>query len=80
MPQFVRANSSIPVPLQTAAMGLTHVAISVVVYGLVAVAARRLLRSAPRRAQLVTLASGLIMVGVGAALLIEQASTLAPLG
>jgi len=80
MPQFVRANSSIPVPLQTAAMGLTHVAISVVVYGLVAVAARRLLRSAPHRAQLVTLASGLIMLGVGAALLLEQASTLAPLG
>lgn len=76
MPQFVRAGSSIPVPLQTAAMGLTHVAISVVVYALVAVAARRLLRSAPERAQLVTLASGVIMAGIGIALLAEQAPTL----
>lgn len=72
MPQFVRASSSVPVPLQTAAMGLTHVAITVVVYGLVAIAARRLLRSAPRRAQLVTLASGVIMLGIGVALLAEQ--------
>lgn len=76
MPQFVRAASPVPVPLQTAAMGLTHVAISIVVYGLVAVAARRLLRAAPRRAQFVTLASGLIMLGFGTALLVEQAGAL----
>ncbi|NUP73952.1 MAG: LysE family translocator [Sinomonas sp.] len=76
MPQFVKAASPLPVPLQTAAMGLTHVAISIVVYGLVAIAARRLLRSSPRRAQLVTLASGVIMLGIGTALLAEQASAL----
>ena len=76
MPQFIRAASPVPVPLQTAALGLTHVAITVVVYGLVAVAARRLLRAAPRRAQLVTLASGIIMLGIGSALLIEQATAL----
>lgn len=76
MPQFVRAASPVPVPLQTAAMGLTHVAISIVVYGLVAVAARRLLRAAPRRAQFVTLGSGLIMLGFGTALLVEQAAAL----
>lgn len=72
MPQFVRTASPLPVPLQTAAMGLTHVAISVVVYGIVAVAARRVLRSAPRRAQIVTLASGVIMLGIGVALLAEE--------
>jgi threonine/homoserine/homoserine lactone efflux protein len=72
MPQFVRAGSPVPVPLQTAAMGFTHVAISVVVYGLVAVAARRLLRSAPQRAQFVTLTSGVIMAAIGIALLAEQ--------
>ncbi|WP_422933734.1 LysE family translocator [Sinomonas sp. P47F7] len=76
MPQFVRAASPVPVPVQTAAMGLTHVAISIVVYGLVAVAARRLLRASPRRAQFVTLASGLIMLSFGAALLVEQAAAL----
>ncbi|MEA5453155.1 LysE family translocator [Sinomonas sp. JGH33] len=76
MPQFVRAGSAVPVPLQTAAMGLTHVAISVVVYGLVAVAARRLLSATPRRAQFVTLASGIIMLGFGAVLLAEQATAL----
>jgi threonine/homoserine/homoserine lactone efflux protein len=53
-------------------MGFTHVAISVVVYGLVAVAARRLLRSAPQRAQFVTLTSGVIMAAIGIALLAEQ--------
>ncbi len=72
MPQFVRAGSSVPVPVQTVAMGLTHVAITVIVYGLVAVGARRLLRSAPRRAQIVTLASGVVMLGIGVALLAEQ--------
>ncbi|MDQ4503315.1 LysE family translocator [Sinomonas sp. ASV322] len=76
MPQFVRAGSAVPVPLQTAAMGLTHVAISVVVYGLVAVAARRLLSATPRRAQFVTLASGIIMLGFGGVLLAEQAAAL----
>lgn len=72
IPQFVRAGAPLPVPLQTAVLGLTHVVITVVVYALVAVAARRLLRAAPRRAQLVTLASGVIMLGIGAVLLAEQ--------
>ncbi|WP_138442451.1 LysE family translocator [Sinomonas susongensis] len=77
MPQFVRTASPVPVPLQTVVLGLTHVVITVVVYALVAVAARRLLRSAPRRARVVTLASGVVMLGIGAALLAEQLPVLA---
>ncbi|MCH6469574.1 LysE family translocator [Sinomonas terrae] len=76
MPQFVQTGSPLPVPVQTAMLGLIHVVITVVVYALVAVAARRLLRAAPRRAQLVTLASGVIMLGIGIALLVEQVPVL----
>ncbi|KHL01660.1 LysE family translocator [Sinomonas humi] len=76
MPQFVRAGSPLPVPVQTAVLGLIHVVITVVVYALVALAARRLLRAAPRRAQIVTLSSGVIMLGIGVALLVEQVPVL----
>ncbi|GAB4099874.1 LysE family translocator [Sinomonas halotolerans] len=76
MPQFVRTDSALPVAAQTAAMGLTHLAFTVVVYSLVALAARRILRARPRLAQGVTLASGLLMLGIGGLLLVEQAAAL----
>jgi threonine/homoserine/homoserine lactone efflux protein len=72
MPQFVRTDSPLPVVAQTTAMGLTHLAFTVVVYSLVAVAARRLLAAKPKRAQSVTLVSGILMLGIGAVLLAEQ--------
>lgn len=76
MPQFVRTDSPLPVVAQTTAMGLTHLAFTVVVYSLVAVAARRLLAARPKRAQGVTLVSGILMLGIGAVLLAEQALAL----
>ena len=76
MPQFIVPGSHIPVAVQTAAMGTTHILLTVVVYSLVAVAARRLLRARPRAARGITLASGIIMVGIGGVLLVEQAMTL----
>lgn len=76
MPQFVRTDSALPVVAQTTAMGLTHLAFTVVVYSLVAVAARRLLAAKPRRAQAVTLVSGVLMLGIGGVLLAEQAAAL----
>jgi threonine/homoserine/homoserine lactone efflux protein len=72
MPQFIRADAPLPVVAQTAAMGLTHLAFTVVVYSLVAIAARRLLAAKPRRAQTVTLVSGVLMLAIGGVLLVEQ--------
>ena len=74
MPQFIVQGSEVPVAAQTAAMGATHILLTVVVYSLVAVAARRILRARPRAARVVTLASGVIMIGIGAVLLAEQAA------
>ncbi|BCT76843.1 lysine transporter LysE [Sinomonas cyclohexanicum] len=77
MPQFIRPESPLPVVAQTTAMGLTHLGFTVVVYSLVAVGARRLLAARPRRAQTVTLVSGVLMLVIGGALLAEQAVALA---
>ncbi|MDQ4491045.1 LysE family translocator [Sinomonas sp. ASV486] len=76
MPQFVRTGSPMPVVAQTTAMGLTHLAFTIVVYTLVAVAARRLLAAKPKRAQIVTLVSGVLMLGIGGGLLAEQGAAL----
>jgi len=76
MPQFVTLGSPLPVPAQTAVMGLSHVLICVLVYGAVAFAARRLLRSRPALARSVTLSSGLLMLLIAAALLVEQSGHL----
>lgn len=72
MPQFVTLGSPLPVPAQTTVMGLSHVLICVLVYGVVAFASRRLLRSRPGLARSVTLSSGLLMLLISAALLVEQ--------
>lgn len=72
MPQFVTLSSPLPVAAQTTVMGLSHVLICVLVYGAVAFAARRLLRSRPGLARTVTLGSGLLMLLISVALLVEQ--------
>ncbi|GAA3686874.1 hypothetical protein GCM10023081_25230 [Arthrobacter ginkgonis] len=72
IPQFVSSAAAVPPVVQTAAYGLGHLALSAVVYSAVAAGARRLLRSRPAAARIITLASGIIMVGLGAVLLSEQ--------
>jgi threonine/homoserine/homoserine lactone efflux protein len=72
IPQFVGADQVLPVPVQTGILGLSHFAVSVAVYSLVAHGARRLLRSRPGAARGVTLASGLVMTALGTVLLAEQ--------
>lgn len=72
IPQFVAAGQALPIPVQTGILGLSHFAVTVAVYSLVAVGARRLLRSRPGAARGVTLASGLIMTALGLVLLAEQ--------
>lgn len=76
IPQFVDAGAALAVPLQTLVLGLSHFAVSAVLYTGVALAARRLLRSRPAGARAVTLASGIIMVCLSLVLLAEQGTSL----
>lgn len=76
IPQFVDAGAALAVPLQTLVLGLSHFAVSAVLYTGVALAARRLLRSRPAGARAVTLASGIIMVCLSLMLLAEQGASL----
>ena len=72
VPQFVSTEASLPVPVQSGLLGLTFVALVAVVYSSVALLSRRLLSSRHGAARRVTLASGIIMVALGAVLLSEQ--------
>ncbi|MDN4643175.1 LysE family translocator [Arthrobacter sp. PsM3] len=72
VPQFVSPEASLPVPVQSGLLGLTFVLLVAVVYSCVALLARKLLHSRPGAARRVTLASGIIMVALGAVLLSEQ--------
>lgn len=76
IPQFIDVNAGLPAPVQTGILGISHVLVSAVVYTGVALGARRLLASRPAAARIVTLASGVIMLGLGALLLGEQVLTL----
>lgn len=72
VPQFVSPEAPLPVPVQSGLLGLTFVLLAAVVYTCVALLARKLLHSRPGAARRVTLASGIIMVALGGALLAEQ--------
>lgn len=72
VPQFVSAEAPLPVPVQSGLLGLTFVLLAAIVYTCVALLSRKLLQSRPGAARKVTLASGVIMVGLGAVLLSEQ--------
>ncbi|WP_284982541.1 LysE family translocator [Arthrobacter sp. efr-133-TYG-118] len=72
VPQFVSPEASLPVPVQSGVLGLTFVLFAGIIYTAVALTSRKLLQSRPSAARVVTLASGIIMVGLGAVLLGEQ--------
>jgi threonine/homoserine/homoserine lactone efflux protein len=72
VPQFVSSEAALPVPVQSALLGLTFVLLVAVVYSCVALLSRKLLHSRPGAARRVTLASGIIMLLLGAVLLSEQ--------
>jgi len=72
IPQFVSADASLPVPVQSGLLGMTFVALAGLVYTVVALLSRTLLQSRPGAARAVTLASGIIMVALGTVLLGEQ--------
>ena len=72
LPQFVTRTAPWPVTVQLAVLGAVHIVACAVVYCCVAVGARRLLRSRPRAARIVAHASGIAMVAVAVALVIER--------
>lgn len=72
IPQFVDPAAELALPLQSLVLGLSHFGVSVLIYTLVALGARRLLRSRPAAARVVTLASGILMVCVALVLLGER--------
>jgi threonine/homoserine/homoserine lactone efflux protein len=72
VPQFVSPDAALPVPIQSGLLGLTFVVLVAVIYSCVALLARKLLQARPGLARRVTLASGIIMVVLGALLLAEQ--------
>ena len=77
IPQFVDPAASLALPLQSLVLGLSHFGVSVLIYTLMALGARRLLRSRPAAARVVTLASGILMVCVALVLLGERLLLLA---
>lgn len=76
IPQFIHADAALPVPVQTAILGTSHMVLSLFIYTGVALGARALLRQRPTAARFITLASGLIMIALGLVLLIEQVPAL----
>ncbi len=72
IPQFIDLDANLPAPVQTGILGISHLLVSAIVYTGVAFGARRLLASRPSAARIVTLASGVIMLALGALLLAEQ--------
>ncbi|MCX8456799.1 LysE family translocator [Paenarthrobacter ureafaciens] len=72
VPQFVSPDASLPVPVQSGLLGMTFVVMAGLVYTGVALTSRKLLASRPGAARVVTLSSGIIMVGLGVVLLSEQ--------
>ncbi|EMY35375.1 lysine exporter protein LysE/YggA [Arthrobacter crystallopoietes BAB-32] len=77
VPQFISPAAGLPAPVQLGILGLSFVLMVAVVYSIVALAAQKLLQSRPAAARVVTLASGLIMIALGAVLLFEQLAPLA---
>ncbi|MEV7607401.1 LysE family translocator [Paenarthrobacter sp. NPDC089322] len=72
VPQFVSPEATLPVPVQSGLLGLTFVILAGLVYTGVALTSRKLLATRPGAARVVTLASGIIMMGLGTVLLVEQ--------
>ncbi|MEV7993463.1 LysE family translocator [Streptomyces sp. NPDC086077] len=77
LPQFlVTGRGHLPVPAQTAVLGLLHMACCAVVYLGVGIAARAVLGARPAAARAVARTSGAAMLGIGAFLLVQRLATL----
>ncbi|CAM5243130.1 LysE family translocator [Streptomyces griseomycini] len=78
LPQFLVTGDGarLPVPAQTVALGLLHMACCAVVYLSVGLAARAVLGARPSAARAVVRTSGAAMLGIGAFLLVQRLATL----
>ncbi|MFF7858685.1 LysE family transporter [Streptomyces sp. NPDC007904] len=78
LPQFLVTgdDARLPVPAQTLALGLLHMACCAVVYLSVGLAARAVLGARPTAARAVVRTSGAAMLGIGAFLLVQRLATL----
>jgi threonine/homoserine/homoserine lactone efflux protein len=72
LPQFITRSASWPVAAQIALLGLVHTANCAMVYTSVGVTARRVLRTRPATAAVVTRCSGAAMIVIGIVLLAER--------
>jgi len=75
LPQFAHPGPGWPVAAQIVLLGVLHMSDCAVVYSAVAVLARLLLRTRATAARALTRVSGVVMIAVGAALLIERLAT-----
>jgi threonine/homoserine/homoserine lactone efflux protein len=73
LPQFANPASGWPIAGQLGALGVVFALTCAVVYLIVGSCARRVLRSRPGTAQLVSRVSGLCMIVIGVALVLEHA-------
>jgi len=73
LPQFTSAAAAWPVGVQMVVLGAVHVASCAVVYYAVGYGAATVLTKRPRAARLVTVASGVVMVGLGVGLVAARA-------
>lgn len=76
LPQFVRTDAAWPMWAQLLTLGLVHLVNCGLVYVVVAATSRSLLRSRPSATRVVTRVSGVAMLGIAGALLVEQAIAL----
>ncbi|MBL1081957.1 LysE family translocator [Streptomyces actinomycinicus] len=77
LPQFLTLHGShLPVPAQTAVLGVLNMAACAAVYLTVGALSRALLAARPVAARAVTRTSGAAMLGIGALLLVERLATL----
>ncbi|EST27636.1 LysE family translocator [Streptomyces roseochromogenus] len=77
LPQFLTLKGThLPIPAQTATLGLLHMACCAAVYLSVGALSRVLLAARPAAARAVTRTSGAAMLGIGAFLLVERLATL----
>ncbi|MBO8189429.1 LysE family translocator [Streptomyces spirodelae] len=72
LPQFADQHGQWPLALQIGLLGLLHMCTAGAVYLGVGSLARGLLRARPAAARVITRLSGVVMVGLGALLLVEQ--------
>lgn len=72
LPQFTNANASWPVGMQMIALGILHVINCAIVYFAVGYGAATLLPRHPKASKIVGILSGIVMIGLGLALILEK--------